>query len=81
MNGIAFRVDETLKMRHIREAEGSNSAAIDLMAKYAIDAETRAAMPPERFIEIVDEMTMLEFYTLYAEFIGSSIPKQSGRRS
>lgn len=81
MKGIAFRIDDSLKMRQLREAEGSNSAAIDLMAKYAIHEDTRAAMEYAAFVEIVDEMDVVEFYGLYAEFIGASIPNQRGRRS
>lgn len=80
MKGISFRVDDSLKMRHLREAEGSNSAAIDLMAKYAIDETTRTAMPYESFVAIVDDLGVMEFYELYAEFVGASIPKASGRR-
>jgi len=70
-----------LKMRYLREAEASNSAAIDLMAKYAIHEESRAVMPYADFVAIVDEMDIVEFYQLYAEFIGAAIPKQSARRS
>lgn len=79
MNGIAFKVDDTLKMRDLRMAERSNGAAMQVMAKYAVDEKSGAEMPTEQFTEIVDGLTVAEFYQLYAEFVGASIPKASGR--
>jgi hypothetical protein len=81
VNGITFRIDESLKMKHLRVAETSNSAAIDLMSKYAItDDEKRTVMPYDEFVAIVDEMNLESFWILYTEFVACAIPKASARR-
>ena len=76
---MKFVIDETLKMRDFRQAESSNTAAISLMAKFAHD-DNGVKMSEAQFVTVVDEMDMAQFYQLYAQFVGASVPNMSGRK-
>ena len=75
---IKFVITDPIKMRDLRLAETSNSAAIDLMAKSAVD-ERDVPMPYDAFVAAVDDMEPMEFYGLWAEFNQSFVPKQKRR--
>ena len=76
---MKFILNETLRMREIRQAESSNTAAMDLMGRFAHD-DNGVKMEPAEFIAIVDEMDMLQFAQLYVQFLGSAVPKANGTR-
>jgi hypothetical protein len=71
---------EKVTMGQLRKAEGSNSAAMELLAAHAVDAAGEP-IPPEQALEVLDGMTMLEFYAEWAEFNKAALPNMSGRRS
>ena len=75
---ITFVITDPIKMRDLRLAETSNSAAIDLMAKSAVD-EHDVPMPYDAFVALVDEMSPMEFYETWAEFNQAFVPKSKRR--
>lgn len=75
-----FKISEgALKMRDLRMAESSNSAAIDLMARYAVD-DAGLPVAYDDFIARVDELDPMEFYALWAKFSAAIIPNANARR-
>lgn len=75
---IKFIITDPIKMRDLRVAETSNSAAIDLMSKSAVD-ENDKPMPYDAFVALIDDMEPIEFYQLWAEFNQSFVPKAKRR--
>lgn len=75
---IKFNITDPIIMRDLRLAETSNSAAIDLMAKSAVDEEGRSILYDE-FISLVDDMEPIQFYELWSEFNQSFVPKVKRR--
>lgn len=75
---MQFIVTETIKMRDIRQAESSNSAAMELMSKHAYDDNGRK-LEQAQAIAVMDDLDMTEFAQLYVKFIQSAIPKASAR--
>lgn len=78
MSEIRFVISDPIRMRDLRLAETSNSAAIDLMAKSACDEQDKP-LPYETFVVLVDDMTPLEFYELWADFNQAFVPKAKRR--
>ena len=75
---IKFIITDPIKMRDLRMAETSNSAAIELMAKSAVD-ENDKPLAYDVFVTLVDDMEPMEFYQLWAEFNQSFVPKAKRR--
>ncbi len=75
---MLFKITETLKMREMRLAETSLSAATELMGRYAHD-DNGMKLTTEAFTALIDDMDMLQFYTLWGQFLGSAVPKASAR--
>ncbi|MBE3143681.1 MAG: hypothetical protein IMZ61_07140 [Planctomycetes bacterium] len=75
---IHFVIDAPLKMKELRIAESSNSAAMDLMSRFA---QTEAGLPikTEDFIAAVDEIELMEFAALWMEFNQALVPNRRGR--
>lgn len=73
-----FKISGGLKMRDLRTAETSNSAAIDLMARFAVD-DNGAPVAYDDFIAHVDELEPMEFYALWARFSAAIVPNGIAR--
>lgn len=71
---------QNVKMKELRVAETSNSAAMELMAKYAVD-EQGEPLPMEEAMAQLDEMDMTQFFEAWLDFARAGLPNMSGRRS
>jgi hypothetical protein len=69
-----------IKMRDLRLAESSNTAAMELMAKYAANPDD-SSMPVEQAMALLDDMDMAQFYEAFTEFAKATIPLRKGRTS
>ena len=70
---IVFTVNESLNMGELLRAEGSNFAAIELMAKYC-------NLTRDELYAKIDGMNELEYLTLWQQFRSASLPKARGAR-
>jgi len=70
---IVFTVNESLKMGELLRAEASYFASIELMAKYC-------NLSRDELYAKIENMTELEYLTLWQKFRTASIPKANGRR-
>lgn len=75
---IHFIIDEPLKMKELRIAESSNSAAIELMGRYAV-TEDGKPMPEADYLAQIDEMILPEFSALWMDFNRALVPNRRGR--
>lgn len=75
---VQFVIDAPLKMKELRIAETSNTAAIELMGRFAQD-ENGAPIKEDAFLALVDEMEMLEFAAMWMDFNRALVPNRRGR--
>jgi len=70
---------EHIKMKELRLAETSNSAAMELMARHVVDAAGNP-IPFDQALAELDEMDMTAFFTCWMEFVRAGVPNLNGRR-